>query len=162
MFEVKKHAEKSENYQALYAAVCAHLEDERDLVANLANIAAFIYHSLEGVNWAGFYILKEGELVLGPFNGKPACTRIPLGRGVCGAAAAQRRVFVVPDVEAFDGHIVCDGDTKSEIVLPLYKNGTIFGVLDIDSPVLARFSEIDEEYLTKIAQCISDFLDKLT
>jgi len=161
MYEVKTHEDVRDNYEALLSAVRAHLEDERDLIANLANISAFIYHSLEGLNWAGFYIMKDSELVLGPFIGKPACTRIALDKGVCGAAATQRKVLVVPDVHQFPGHIACDGDTNSEIVLPLFKNGEVFGVLDIDSPLFGRFSDIDEEYLTKIAECINNFLDKL-
>ena len=162
MFEVKTHQDVQENYQALYTAIQAHLEGETDLVANLANISAFLFSSLAGLNWAGFYIMKNGGLVLGPFCGKPACTRIALGSGVCGTAAVERRVIVVPDVHAFEGHIACDGDTKSEIVLPLYKGGEVFGVLDIDSPILDRFSELDEDYLTKIVACISGALDKLS
>ena len=161
MYEIHNSDDIRENYEALYTAVCTHLEDEDDLVANLANIAAFIYHSLTGLNWAGFYVMKGGQLVLGPFVGKPACTRIALDKGVCGAAATQRQVLVVPDVHQFPGHIACDGDTNSEIVLPLYKNGEVFGVLDIDSPVLDRFGAIDEEWLTKIAGEISRFLDKM-
>jgi len=160
MYEVKNLDDARENYKALHAAVDAHLEDEPDVVANLANIAAFIYHSLEQLNWAGFYLLKGGELVLGPFVGKPACTRIALDKGVCGAAATQRQVLVVPDVHQFPGHIACDGDTNSEIVLPIYKNGEVYGVLDIDSPVLDRFGTLDEEWLTKIADEITRFLNK--
>ena len=161
MYEISNHDDVRENYEALYSAVCAHLDDEDDLIANLANIAAFIYHSLDKLNWAGFYIIKDGRLVLGPFNGKPACTRIALNKGVCGTAVTKKRVMVVPDVHQFPGHIACDGDTNSEIVLPLYKNGEVFGVLDIDSPVHSRFREIDEEWLIKIAKEISNFLDKL-
>ena len=161
MYEIHNSDDIRENYEALYTAARAHLEDEDDLVANLANIAAFIYHSLTELNWAGFYLMKDGQLVLGPFVGKPACTRIALDKGVCGAAATQRQVLVVPDVHQFPGHIACDGDTNSEIVLPLYKNGEVFGVLDIDSPVFDRFGAIDEEWLTKIAGEICRFLDKM-
>jgi len=161
MYEIKTREDAQDNYEALFSAIRAHLEDENDLIANLANISAFIYHSLEGLNWAGFYIMRDEALVLGPFIGKPACTRIALDKGVCGAAATQRKILVVPDVHQFPGHIACDGDTNSEIVLPLYKNGEVFGVLDIDSPLLNRFTDIDEEYLTKIAECISGDLDKL-
>jgi len=160
MYKINNHDDARENYEALYAAVRAHMEDEADLVANLANIAAFIYHSLPGLNWAGFYLMKGSELVLGPFIGKPACTRIALDKGVCGAAATQQQVLVVPDVHAFPGHIACDGDTNSEIVLPIFKNGEVFGVLDIDSPILDRFSALDEEWLTKIAEAISNFLNQ--
>ncbi|MCL2397760.1 MAG: GAF domain-containing protein [Defluviitaleaceae bacterium] len=161
MYKTQTHTDPQENYQALYAATSSHMESEPDLIANLANISAFLYTSLPDINWAGFYVLKGGELVLGPFGGKPACTRIAMGRGVCGTAATDRRVIVVPDVDAFEGHIACDCQTKSEIVLPLYINGEVFGVLDIDSPVLDRFSELDVDYLTKIAECISNHLHKL-
>ena len=159
MYNINASKDIQENYQALYMAISAHMEDEGDVVANLANISAFLYQYLPDVNWAGFYLLKGGELVLGPFAGKPACTRIALGRGVCGVAARDGRVIVVPDVHVFDGHIACDGETNSEIVLPIYKGDAVFGVLDIDSPVLNRFDEIDEDYLRKIADIISKFLE---
>jgi len=161
MFDVKTHGDAQENYEALCAAIASHLEDESDLIANLANISAFIYTSLPNLNWAGFYLLKDNALVLGPFVGKPACTRIPLGKGVCGTAADTGKTVVVPDVHAFDGHIACDGETNSEIVLPLFRDGQVFGVLDIDSPILNRFTEIDEEYLNKIAVLISNSLGRL-
>ena len=160
MFEIKNHSDVRDNYEALCAAIASHLEDECDLIANLANISAFIYTSLPNLNWAGFYLLKDDTLVLGPFVGKPACTRIPLGKGVCGTAAVTGKTIVVPDVHAFDGHIACDGETNSEIVLPLFRDGKVFGVLDIDSPILSRFNEIDEEYLGNIAVHISKFLDE--
>ena len=148
-----------ENYRLLHAAIQAHLDDEPDVIANLANIASFIYNALDNVNWAGFYILQGDVLVLGPFNGKPACTRIPLGRGVCGEAAAQGKTLVVADVHAFDGHIACDAASNSEIVIPLFKNGEVYGVLDIDSPIFDRFSAEDEKWLTKIADSINNFLN---
>ena len=158
MYQVNTHFDPNENYQTLYTAISAHLDDEPDLIANLANIAAFLFSTLPDLNWAGFYIVRDGELVLGPFVGKPACTRIKLGEGVCGTAAAERRVINVPDVHAFEGHIACDCASNSEIVLPLYRDGDVFGVLDIDSPVLQRFTELDEDYLIKIAIRISDWL----
>ena len=162
MFEINSHKDLQENYQALHAAIASHMEDEDDLIANLANIASFIYWTLKDVNWAGFYFMKGEELVLGPFCGKPACTRIAVGKGVCGTAAYKECVIVVPDVNDFDGHIACDGETKSEIVLPIFKNGKVFGVLDIDSPVINRFSKLDADYLTKIAECINSFINKST
>lgn len=116
---------------------------ESDLVANAANTAALLYHSLPDVNWAGFYFAKGGELVLGPFQGPPACIRIPFAKGVCGAAARERRTQVVADVHAFLGHIACDARSRSELVVPLVKNGALLGVLDIDSPVPGRFTEED-------------------
>jgi len=161
MFEIKNVDDVQENYQALYAAISSHLDDETDLIANLANISAFLYTSLPDLNWAGFYIKKGNQLVLGPFVGKPACTRIDMGKGVCGTAAQDGKTIVVPDVHAFDGHIACDGETNSEIVLPLFKSGEIFGVLDIDSPIFDRFNEIDADYLEKIATRINQYLNNL-
>ena len=142
--------------EALYAQIAEQLEALLDgtlpPVSNLANASALLFQALPGLNWAGFYLLREGELVLGPFQGKPACTRIALDRGVCGAAARQNRVQNVPDVHAFPGHIACDGASKSEIVLPLHDaNGGVAGVLDIDSPLPARFDAADETGLIKVA-----------
>ena len=128
------------------------LEAERDPVANMANMAALLYQSLPEINWSGFYLLKKGTLVLGPFQGKPACVRIPLGKGVCGTAAARRETLLVPDVHAFAGHIACDGASNSEIVVPILHNGQTWGVLDIDSPVLNRFTEEDRRGLEQAVQ----------
>jgi L-methionine (R)-S-oxide reductase len=126
---------------------------ERDLIANAANMAALLYHSLPDVNWAGFYFLRDTELVLGPFQGRVACVRIPLGRGVCGTAAEQRRTIVVPDVHAFPGHIACDAASRSEIVVPLLQGDTLLGVLDIDSPIADRFSD-DDRLLCEVASLL--------
>ena len=115
-----------------------------------ANIAALIYDSLADLNWAGFYLLRDGELQLGPFQGKTACTRIPIGKGVCGTAVAEKRIIRVADVHTFPGHIACDSASASEIVLPIYDNDRIIGVLDIDSPVMNRFDDNDEEGLSRI------------
>jgi GAF domain-containing protein len=122
---------------------------ERDWIANLANSAALLYHSLPDLNWAGFYLLKEGELVVGPFQGKPACVRIALGKGVCGTAAERRTTQLVRDVHEFPGHIACDAASNSEIVVPMIRNGELLGVLDLDSPKLARFDEQDREGLER-------------
>ena len=119
-----------------------------------ANIAALIYDSLADLNWAGFYLLRDGELQLGPFQGKTACTRIPIGKGVCGTAVAEKRIIRVADVHTFPGHIACDSASASEIVLPIYDNDRIIGVLDIDSPVMDRFDDIDEEGLSRIVHMI--------
>ena len=119
------------------------LAGERDLIANAANTAAILFHHLPDVNWAGFYLLRGDELVLGPFQGRVACVRIPLGRGVCGTAAARRETIVVPDVHAFPGHIACDAASRSEIVVPLIRGDRLLGVLDIDSPRSDRFSAAD-------------------
>ena len=123
----------------LPADLRALIADERDLVANCANAAALLWHRLPRLNWAGFYLLRDGELVLGPFQGKPACTRIALSRGVCGAAASTRATINVPDVTLFPGHIACDSASRSELVVPLLRDGALLGVLDLDSPDLARF-----------------------
>jgi L-methionine (R)-S-oxide reductase len=130
-------------YDDLARELDALLAGEPDPVANAANAAAAIYHALPELNWAGFYFLRGEELVLGPFQGRPACVRIPLGKGVCGTAASQRRSVLVPDVEAFPGHIACDTASRSELVVPLDTGDALLGVLDLDSPVLARFDEAD-------------------
>lgn len=141
--------------EALYTQIAEQLEALLDgtlpPVSNLANASALLFEALPGLNWAGFYLMRGGELVLGPFQGKPACTRIALDRGVCGAAAREDRVQNVPDVHAFPGHIACDGASKSEIVLPLHgADGDVAGVLDIDSPLPTRFDEADETGLIKV------------
>jgi GAF domain-containing protein len=135
--------------------LCQSLEgligDEPDGLANLSNAAALLFMRLADVNWAGFYLLKRGELVLGPFQGKPACIRIPLGRGVCGTAAQSGKTLLVPDVHLFPGHIACDGASASEIVVPLFRDGRLLGVLDIDSPVKARFGNAERTGLEEFA-----------
>ncbi len=127
------------------------LDGERDWIANLANTAALLFAELADVNWAGFYLLKDGELVLGPFQGKPACVRIALGKGVCGTAAVRRESIVVPNVHDFDGHIACDSASNSELVVPLLRGDELLGVLDLDSPQFARFDEQDRSGLEMIA-----------
>ena len=147
-------ADKVALYDDLARELDALLAGESDVVAKAANAAAAIFHALPGLNWAGFYFLRGEELVLGPFQGRPACVRIPLGMGVCGAAAAERRSVLVPDVEAFPGHIACDTASRSELVVPLLRGDTLLGVLDLDSPMLARFDEADRagcEMLARIA-----------
>jgi GAF domain-containing protein len=141
-----------ENPEALPAQARALLDGQRDAIANAANLSALLYHALERVNWAGFYFLKGGQLVVGPFQGKPACVTIPLGRGVCGTAAATGTVQRVADVHAFAGHIACDADSRSEIVVPLFDGDRLLGVLDIDSPVPDRFGEPEERILAEIAE----------
>lgn len=136
----------------LLAQVDALLDGQRDLVANAANLAALLFHTLEQVNWAGFYFLRGDTLIVGPFQGKPACVVIPLARGVCGRAARTGEVQRVADVHAFEGHIACDVDSRSEIVVPLVVEGRVRGVLDVDSPVCARFGEQDEALLRAVAE----------
>nr|WP_242862149.1 GAF domain-containing protein [Clostridium intestinale] len=130
------------------------LQDEKDIIANLSNISAIIKFYLDRCNWAGFYLMKDGELVLGPFQGLPACIRIPLGKGVCGNAAAEKKILRVDNVHEFPGHIACDGASNSEIVIPIIKDGEVYGVLDIDSPEFSRFTEVEEKYLTEIVKYI--------
>lgn len=137
--------------------VCALLEDERDFMANAANFAAFIYHTLPQVNWAGFYFPEPGGLILGPFGGKPACTRLPKGRGVCGLAFENAKTMIVDDVNAFDDHIVCDAASRSEMVVPLLHDAYIYGVFDIDSPVLARFTERDRALVERLIERFVQF-----
>jgi GAF domain-containing protein len=134
------------------------LAGERDLIANAANLSALIFHSLPDLNWAGFYFAKDDELVLGPFQGKPACVRIPMGQGVCGTAAARRAITIVPNVHEFPGHIACDSASNSEIVIPLIKDEKFLGVLDLDSPVPGRFDETDAEGLHRLASLLIETL----
>ena len=133
------------SYEALSEQLRALVSGEPDFLANAANMASLVFHALPDVNWVGFYFLRDGQLVLGPFQGKPACTRIALGKGVCGTAAAREATVVVPDVHAFPGHIACDCQSKSEIVVPLVSAGRLIGVLDIDSPLPARFDQRDRQ-----------------
>jgi L-methionine (R)-S-oxide reductase len=146
--------EKSALYRDLAEALDALLAGEPDRTANAANAAAAIFHSLPALNWAGFYFVRGEELVLGPFQGKPACVRIPLGRGVCGTAARERRSILVPDVEAFSGHIACDSTSRSELVIPLLDGERLLGVLDMDSPDLGRFDSADQAGCEALASIV--------
>ena len=137
-------------YREIVRELRALTAGEPDFIANLANASSLLFNSLPSVNWAGFYLLKDGGLVVGPFQGKPACVRIAIGKGVCGTAAAQRRTLVVPDVHAFPGHIACDAASNSEIVVPMVRGSALLGVLDIDSPALARFDEEDRDGLEEL------------
>ncbi|MDE1329349.1 GAF domain-containing protein [Vibrio aestuarianus] len=148
-----------EHYQRLTKQALALLESETDLIANLSNLSALLNMELEDLNWVGFYLIKDGELVLGPFQGQPACVRIPLGRGVCGTAAASNTVQRIYDVHEFEGHIACDAASNSELVIPFSINGNVAGVLDIDSPSIGRFSEIDEKGLTELMVEIEKLLN---
>ncbi|MDR5827263.1 GAF domain-containing protein [Caballeronia sp. LP006] len=146
MFSISQsaHASKPAQYDDLLQQVRSLLADESDFIANAANFSALVFHSLPDLNWAGFYLFDGAELVVGPFQGKPACVRIALGRGVCGTAARDRRTQVVPDVEAFPGHIACDSASRSEIVVPLVDAaGALIGVWDVDSPIPGRFDDED-------------------
>lgn len=140
------------DYELLTKQLEKLLEGERDLTANAANTSALLYHALPDLNWAGFYFLRGQELVLGPFQGRPACVRIALGSGVCGTAALRRESLLVPDVHAFEGHIACDAASRSELVIPLKKGEQLVGVLDLDSPRVGRFAEEDARGLERLAQ----------
>ncbi len=143
---------KAQRYTELTQTLVALVAGEKDALANLANAAALLFYTLADINWAGFYLLRGEELVLGPFQGKPACVRIALDRGVCGAAASRRETIVVADVHRFPGHIACDSESRSEIVVPLVSEGRLHGVLDIDSPNLERFTEEDRVGLENFAR----------
>jgi L-methionine (R)-S-oxide reductase len=149
---------KDKFYKILHLYLEGHLSSESDSLANLSNSAALLFNNLEDINWAGYYIMKDGELVLGPFGGKTACTRIKLGKGVCGSAARDRKTYVVPNVHDFEGHIACDSASNSEIVIPIIKDGVLYGVLDIDSPILDRFDETDRVYLEKFVEKLNKYI----
>jgi len=153
--------DKAAAYAELETGLRALLAGEHDLIANAANLAALLYWSLPQLNWAGFYLVEpeRGDLLLGPFQGKPACVRIPVGRGVCGTAAASRETVVVPDVHAFPGHIACDSASNSEIVVPIFRGDRLIGVLDLDSPVPARFDSDDAAGLERLIRVFVESLD---
>ena len=155
---VRRAGDKASFYRDLAAEVDGLLAGEPDPVANAANAASAIYHALPNLNWTGFYFLRDSELVLGPFQGRPACVRIPLGRGVCGTAAAQRRSVLVPDVEAFPGHIACDMASRSELVVPLIAGEALLGVLDLDSPLVGRFDAADQAGCEMLARVVTRHL----
>ncbi|AVF54801.1 GAF domain-containing protein [Pseudomonas fulva] len=148
-----------DGYALLAAQVQALFADERDFTANAAQFSAFVYHQIEDLNWAGFYINRDEQLVLGPFQGQVACVRIPFGKGVCGTAAATRQTQRVEDVHAFAGHIACDSASNSELVIPLIKAGRLVGVLDLDSPTIGRFSEADQAGLEQLVAIFLELTD---
>ena len=150
---------REENYELVIKQMQALLHDEKNQIANLSNASALLNQFLDRINWVGFYLMdSNGELVLGPFQGLPACVRIPLGKGVCGTSALKKETIRVEDVHQFPGHIACDAASRSEIVIPLLKDGELFGVLDIDSPEVNCFDELDQEKLEKLAAVIVEHL----
>ncbi|MHB1391887.1 MAG: GAF domain-containing protein [Clostridia bacterium] len=153
----------SEDRDKFYKIMLVRLEgllsSETDWLANLSNAAALLYANLPDINWSGFYFMKKDELVLGPFQGKTACTRIKPGKGVCGTAVVEMKTQLVPDVHLFPGHIACDSASNSEVVVPLIKDGTLYGVLDIDSPIKNRFDELDAKYLQLFANKLNKYID---
>ncbi len=161
MFDLKPLENKSqeEKYKYMLFLMKGQLRGEEDALANLSNATAIIKACAENLNWAGFYLLKDGVLVLGPFQGLPACNRIQIGKGVCGTAVETREIQLVPDVHLFPGHIACDGASESELVLPLIKDDKVYGVLDLDSPIKERFSQLDKEYFIKFINLLNDYID---
>jgi GAF domain-containing protein len=157
---VREDGSKEDTYRELLPQIRALVESETDLVANLANISAALKTTFKHYSWVGFHLLKGGELVLGPFQGKLACTRIQLGRGVCGTSADQRKTLVVDDVRQFSGHITCDPDSRSEIVVPIADENALFGVLDVDSNDTGSFDEVDKLYLEELSKIISSLFTK--
>jgi GAF domain-containing protein len=145
---------KRQHYAQLAQQVEAIVAGEQDLIANMANISAILYWALENVNWAGFYLVKDQQLVLGPFHGQPACIRIPVGKGVCGTAASENSIQLIENVHQFSGHIACDVASNSEIVLPIRQNNQVIAVLDIDSPEIARFDHADKVGLSQIVEIL--------
>ncbi len=156
--KVKKMTEKLKFYQRLTQQALALVDGVDNRIANLSNISALLNLELEQINWVGFYLLDQEKLVLGPFQGKPACIYIPVGRGVCGTAVATNRVQRIDDVHAFEGHIACDAESNAEIVLPLYVDGECIGVLDIDSPIIGRFDAEDEKGLLSFVETVQKHL----
>lgn len=151
-----KDLDKKDFYESLLFFAKGLMDGEQDYIANLANISSLVFNTMVDVNWAGFYLIKEDELVLGPFNGKPACIRIEIGKGVCGTAVSTKLTQLVKDVHEFPGHIACDGDTNSEIVVPIIVNNKVVAVLDLDSPIKNRFNKEDQQNLEVLVSMIVD------
>ncbi len=152
--KISPNLSKAERYEELLPQIKALIADETDTVANLANICAVLKYNMPGFFWVGFYTLKNGELVLGPYQGPLACTRIQMGKGVCGTAALRRETIIVPDVDKFPGHIACSSLSKSEIVIPLFNGNNVAGVLDVDSDSLNMFDEVDKKYLEELCNLV--------
>lgn len=150
---------KENFYKILLVRLEGLLSAERDSMANICNSAALLFNNMNEINWSGYYFMRNGELVLGPFGGKPACTRISVGKGVCGSAVLNRKTYLVPNVHEFEGHIACDSASNSEIVVPIIRDGIVYGVLDIDSPLLNRFDDVDQKYLEKFVEKLNKYID---
>ncbi|ESU30907.1 hypothetical protein G3A_19570 [Bacillus sp. 17376] len=159
MFKVETYSDSREkNYDLLIKQLKALVEDEKNAIANFSNASALLNQFLDRVNWVGFYLMEDGELVLGPFQGLPACVRIPLGKGVCGTAASKQETLRVDEVHAFPGHIACDAASQSEIVVPMLIDGQVIGVLDIDSPEKNRFDELDQQKLEEFVDMLGQYI----
>lgn len=159
MFNVEKYqGKKQENYVLVQKQLLALIKDEPNQIANLSNASALLNQFLDQINWVGFYLADGDQLILGPFQGLPACVRIPFDKGVCGTSAAERKTLRISDVHQFPGHIACDAASQSEIVIPLIKNEIVIGILDIDSPIINRFDEIDQQGLEEFANILSKYI----
>lgn len=150
---------KENFYKILLVRLEGQLSSETDSMANICNSAALLFNNMKDINWSGYYFMRNGELVLGPFGGKPACSRIKMGNGVCGSAAINKKIYLVPNVHEFQGHIACDSASNSELVIPIIKDDILYGVLDIDSPILNRFDEVDKKYLEKFVEKLNKYID---
>lgn len=161
MFKLDKVKDMTNEERLKYMLILvkSQLSSEKDDLANISNVTGIIMACVENLNWAGFYILRDDELVLGPFQGLPACNRIAIGKGVCGTAVKTREVQLVPDVHQFPGHIACDEASNSELVVPIIKEGTIYGVLDLDSPIKNRFTELEKEYFVKLVDILNEYIN---
>ncbi|MFD2446352.1 GAF domain-containing protein [Bacillus sp. CGMCC 1.16607] len=159
MFHVENYrGNKEDNYELVKKQLKALIEDEKNQIANLSNASALLNQFLDRINWVGFYLMEGNELVLGPFQGLPACVRIPIGKGVCGTSVQRKETILVEDVHLFPGHIACDAASQSEIVIPLMKDGELIGVLDIDSPEKSRFDEVDKQKLEEFVEVLMTYL----
>lgn len=154
-----KKMNEEERLKYMNMLLKSQLSSEKDDIANLSNASAIIMACVERLNWAGFYILRDGELVLGPFQGLPACNRIGIGKGVCGTAVKTKEIQLVPDVHQFPGHIACDEASNSELVIPIIKEDKVYGVLDLDSPEKGRFTELEKEYFIKFVNILNEYID---
>lgn len=162
MFEVKEYSgQREKDYSLVLQQLQALIEDDTDETSVLANTSALLNQFLDHINWVGFYLWKMDELVLGPFQGLPACTRIAYGKGVCGSALEEKKTMLVPNVHEFPGHITCDAASQSEIVVPMFIDGQAYGVLDIDSPILERFDDLDQKYLEEFVEILINHLVKI-
>ena len=150
---------RKDNYHTMLLMLKGQLQGEEDLIANLSNASSIINTMVDNINWAGFYLMKGGELVVGPFQGKPACNRIKIGKGVCGTAALEKKVQRIDNVHDFEGHIACDAASNSEIVVPIIKDNVLYGVLDIDSEEFSRFGELEEEYFVKFVEILNEYIN---
>lgn len=161
MFDLSviKEMDKDKRYKYMLLLLKGQLKEEKDVLANLSNATAFIKACVDDLNWAGFYFLRDNQLVLGPFQGLPACNRIDLDKGVCGACVSTREVQLVPDVEKFPGHIACDAASKSELVIPIIKDEKLYGVLDLDSPIKERFTEKERDIFIKFVDLLNEYIN---